>query len=91
MSLTPSVYSDNGKINQWLNLIWNSHDLICGCNSAFNHLAEVLKKKGQQPCLPSTEDSTTQTGEGDGDGDGEEIEPGDLERLFSEEFDEDEG
>jgi len=90
--LTPTVYSKNGLENQWVNLIWNSHDLYCGCNNAFKHLADILRKRGDQLCLPSTSTASTadagiQTGEPDGDV----IEEGDLDKLFEEDFNEDDG
>lgn len=88
--LTPSVYSKNGLENQWLNTIWNVHDIMCGCNDCFKHLFEILKRKNNLPCLPSTstEDAGTQTGAGDGD---DVLEPGDLDKLFEEDFEEDDG
>lgn len=91
--LTPSVYSKNGLDNQWVNLIWNSHDLYCGCNDAFRHLADILQKKGQQLCLPSTSTaSTADAGIQTGDDHGEDVlEPGDLDKLFEEDFTEDDG
>lgn len=90
--LTPAVYSNNGLENQWINLTWNSHDLFCGCNDAFRHLADILTRKGHQLCLPSTSTATTadagiQTGEEDGD----HFNEGDLEKLFEEDFDEPDG
>nr|UHS18332.1 MAG: hypothetical protein [Betatorquevirus sp.] len=89
--LTPSIYSRNGLENQWLNSVWNIHDLICGCNNCFKHLFDILKAKNNLPCLPSTstEDAGTQTG-GDGDGD-DVLEAGDLDKLFEESFDEEDG
>ena len=90
--LTPSVYSNNGLENQWINLIWNSHDLVCGCNNCFTHLFEILKKKGTLPCLPSpgTADAGTQEPEPHG-GEEDVLEEGDLDKLFEEDFNEDDG
>ncbi len=88
--LTPALYSDNGLENQWLNVVWGTHDLICGCNSAIKHLAGILQRKGDQLCLPSTtEDAGTQTTDKDGEQDA--FEEGDLDALFSENFEEDDG
>lgn len=90
--LTPSVYSKNGLENQWLNSIYNIHDLMCGCNDCFKHLFEILKRKGNIPCLPSitTEDDTTKDPNGDGAADAG-LEDGELDRLFAEDTQDDEG
>lgn len=90
--LTPAVYSKNALENQWVNCIFNTHDLICGCNSTIKHLAAILNRQPGQPsqlCLPSTsEDDRGQHGD-----DAEElpIEEGDLEALFEEPFTDEEG
>ena len=88
--LTPSLYSRNALENQWVNSIWNTHDLICGCNNCFKHLFEILQKKNNLPCLPSTstEDAGTQT---DGEDHGDGFDEGDLDKLFEEDFEEDTG
>lgn len=88
--LTPSLYSKNGLENQWLNTIWNTHDLCCGCNDCFKHLWHILQKKNNLPCLPSTstEDAGTQT---DGEDHGDGFDEGDLDKLFEEDFEEDTG
>jgi len=83
--LTPSIYSNKGLENNWINLIWNAHDMICGCNNCWQHLGDILKRQGNQLCLPSTstEDAGVQTGDGDG---GDVLEPGDLDALFADDF-----
>nr|BAA86947.1 unnamed protein product [TTV-like mini virus] len=87
--LTPSVYSKNGLENQWMNTIFNTHDLMCGCNDTIKHLFAILKRKGEQLCLPSTtEDAGTQTG---GDAQDYDLEEGDLDALFANDFEEDDG
>lgn len=88
--LTPAVYSKNGLENQWVNCIWNTHDLICGCNNAWFHLAGILKRKNIK-CLPSTttEDAGVQT---DKDGEEEDLPgEGDLDKLFEDDFTENDG
>lgn len=86
----PSLYSNNGLENQWVNCIWNTHDLMCGCNNCFKHLAAILQKKNIK-CLPSTstEDAGVQTGEPTEKEDFPE--EGDLDKLFEEDFDENDG
>lgn len=89
--LTPSIYSNKGLENNWINLTWNAHDMICGCNNCWKHLADILKRQGnQQLCLPSTstEDAGVQTGDGDGE---DVLEPGDLDALFADDFGDDTG
>lgn len=86
--LTPCLYTGKAIENQWVNGIYSSHDLFCGCNSPIKHLAAILQTK--QLCLPSptTAEGTTQTGQEDAV---DTLEPGDLDKLFEESFDEDDG
>lgn len=88
--LTPSIYSNKGLENNWVNLTWNAHDMICGCNNAWKHLADILKRQGNQLCLPSTstDDAGTQTDAGE---EKDILEDGDLDRLFAEDFDDGDG
>lgn len=86
---TPPLYNKNGLEAQWVNSIWQSHDLICGCNRAFQHLAAILQQKNIK-CLPST--STGDAGVQTEDGDAKDLpEEGDLDKLFEEDFTEDDG
>lgn len=88
--LTPTIYSNKGLENNWVNLIWNSHDLICGCNNPWKHLSEILKRQGTQLCLPTTTtDATTSTDPDVIEDVG--LEPGDLDKLFEEDFADDDG
>lgn len=89
--LTPALYSNNGLENQWVNIVWNTHDIICGCNDCFKHLFEILKRKGSLPCLPSTtEDAGTEDRNGDGAADAG-LEDGELDRLFAEDSPDEQG
>lgn len=65
--------------------------MICGCNNCFKHLFDILQRRKELPCLPSTstEDAGTQTKDGDDQKDI--LEPGDLDKLFEEDFDEETG
>lgn len=88
--LTPTIYSNKGLENNWVNLIWNSHDLICGCNNPWKHLADILARQGTQLCLPTiTTDAATSTDPDVIEDDG--IQPGDLDKLFEEDFEDDDG
>lgn len=86
--LTPCLYSGKSLENQWVNCIFNSHDLICGCNDTIKHLASILQTK--QLCLPSTStaEDGTQTGPTEED---DVLQEGDLDKLFEEDFDDDSG
>lgn len=72
-------YSDRAKENQWLGIIFQTHDLICGCDTPHGHLTHLLNS---QQCRHFKDTvTTTETG---GTGDEEElgIDAGDLEKLF---------
>lgn len=88
--LTPSLYSKNGLENQFINCVWNTHDLMCGCNDCFGHLKAILQRKETQPCLPSTEDTGTAAQDNHGEDD-DGFKEGDLENLFASDFEEDDG
>ncbi|AXQ66186.1 MAG: hypothetical protein [Anelloviridae sp.] len=90
--LTPSIYSNNGLENQWINCIWNTHDMICGCNNCFKHLFDILQRKQQLPCLPSTSTADAGTQEPEPTGPEEDgFDEGDLEKLFEDDFEDTEG
>ena len=85
--LKPCLYKGKAVEQQWINGIYTSHDLFCGCNDPIQHLAAILKPK--QLCLPSTtEDAGTQTHGEEKDYD---LEEGDLDALFANDFEEDDG
>lgn len=79
--------------NQWVNNIFSSHDLMCGCNDTIKHLLIVLNRQGKAPkpeedisnikCLITGEKEDTGITEEDHFGDGE------LEQLFAEDIKED--
>lgn len=80
----PPIYNCRGLQTQWMNLIFQSHELICGCNDPIEHATQLSK------CHPTT----TTTGEEDGQkeqpgGEEDVLLPGDLDKLFEEDvFDE---
>lgn len=88
--LKEPVYGPHALDNQWVNNIFQSHALYCGCNDPILHLFDILNKQGKArkpikdlqniKCLLTGETTTTE----------EEEEPfgdGDLEKLFSEDND----
>lgn len=89
--LSPCIYSKKGLENQWVNCIWNTHEMFCGCNKPWKHLEDILKRQGAQLCLPSTTADVGTATEPDVTEDDHGLEPGDLDRLFSEDFTEEDG
>lgn len=88
--LTPPVYSPKALELQWINNTVQSHDLMCGCCKPLQHLQDIIKRQNQL-CLPSTDHGTEEDHK---DGDAAEDEPfgpGDLEELFKEDGDDDDG
>lgn len=87
-NLTPALYKGRAVEQQWMNTIYNTHDLFCGCPDPIEHLQKILHPK-KQLCLPST---TTDGRDGEEDKDGDGFQEGDLEKLFEEPFtEEDDG
>ncbi len=76
----PCLYEGRQLDNQWMNLIYTSHDLYCGCLKPIKHLEDIVN---QQKCR-STKDigTNTPTKEEDGDEDDFNIDEGDLNKLF---------
>ena len=86
----PPLYGPEAIQLQWINCIFQSHSLICGCDHTLKHLEEILNKRGTQLCLPGPTDSGT--GEDPKDGDAvDNLIDGELEDLFKEDFTEDDG
>lgn len=82
--IKPCYYKGNSLNNQWMNTIFNSHDLFCGCLDPITHLKKIIK---QQEC-PRTKDvavGTTTKITTEEDAIDAAIGGGDLEELFKEE------
>lgn len=86
--LKPAVYSNRAIELQWLNNVCSSHDLMCGCAKPLTHLHHLLQQEQKQLCLPSTSEDAGQDGDHDT---GDNLSEGDLERLFEQDFEEDDG
>lgn len=89
--LVPCLYKGKALEQQWVNNIFNSHDLFCGCPDALKHLQSILQPSKNQLCLPSTTDDTGKDGDNlTGDViDG--FEDGELEKLFQDDTDDETG
>lgn len=77
----PPLYNGRGLDNQWMNIIFNSHDLMCGCNKVKEHLLDILNN---QKCHHFTEETTTKETTGIGETNVDILEEGDLTKLFEE-------
>lgn len=87
--LKPTLYKEKSLELQWLNNIFSSHDLCCGCNDPVLHLMILINKTGEAPkpeeeiknikCLLTGGKPTTV--------EDIDLSPGDLEELFKEEDD----
>lgn len=81
----PCLYTGNALDNQWVNLIYTSHDLYCGCLKPLKHLEDIIKR---QECRSTkdigvgTHKEETSIKQDDFD-----LDAGDLEELFKEEND----
>lgn len=80
--LKPSLYSSRGQENQLLNIIYQAHDLTCGCKTPKDHLIHLL----QRECLPSEPTTGTASDHGDVE---DLLENGVLETIFAEDLTED--
>lgn len=85
--IKPCVYSGRHLENQWINTIFQSHDLFCGCLQPLKHLENIKKREKWL--------HTTDTGTGTDDHGTTTVpedtgfDPGDLEKLFEEKEDTD--
>ncbi|BAA93608.1 hypothetical protein TTMV3_gp1 [Torque teno mini virus 3] len=100
----PTPYGHRQKENNWINEIIHFHDNFCGCDEPIKHLIWKLAHNAPQlniekedlqklqKCLPTTTTDGT-TGEDQhtdaADGDADNIDEGDLDRLFEEDFGDD--
>lgn len=81
--LKPSLYSKRGQENQLLNIIYQSHDLTCGCKTPREHLLHLIQRE-ECHLTTTTGEETTQ------DGDVEDLlDDGVLEKIFDQELTED--
>lgn len=74
--LRDPCYRNRQLENKWINVIFESHDLICGCNTPIDHLNGIIE---EQKCPRSTAEDTEKT---TGKEDEEPFTSEDLEKLF---------
>lgn len=70
---------------QWINIIFTSHDMICGCNDTWKHLKQLLEDHQIKCHFGDTTVATTTNQDKEN---GDNFDAGDLETLFKEDFDE---
>lgn len=78
--IKPTIYNKRGLENAWIGIVFSTHDQICGCNEAINHLNHLInqQKWPTSTTEKTTGDETTGTTEIKDAG----FDEGDLERLF---------
>jgi len=83
------IYGDRAIQIQWMNLIFNSHGMICGCDNPRKHLQDLLDLDDKKCLLttPVTDGDEGHSGDAAFDG----ITEGDLEELFKDSTDADTG
>jgi len=72
--LQPVKYTKKQQENNWINNIYSSHDLFCGCSDPLLHLLKVLNRSGNAPkpeeeinnikCLITGDDTIKEEGAG---------------------------
>nr|UHS18276.1 MAG: hypothetical protein [Betatorquevirus sp.] len=77
--LKPTIYKNGALETQWMNSIFTTHDIVCGCQDTINHLKFLIEN---QQCHSIIEGNGTTTTFANAD-----INAGDLERLFAEDED----
>lgn len=86
--LKPSIYNGRSAENHWISLVFSTHDSICSCDDPIKHLNYLIN---QQKCRPSTEETTTIETTGTTEKDEMPFDAKDLEALFAENQEDDEG
>lgn len=92
--LTKPLYSAKQQEINWMNNIFHTHDLLCGCTKPILHLLTIINKTSEAP-KPESEIENIQcllTGKGTTTGTEDHgFDEGDLERIFAEDTQEDTG
>lgn len=80
----PGLYQGRALDTQWLNIIFQAHDLMCGCNKVIDHLKDILPKEECRSSSTNTDGINTENLVPE-DG----FDAGDLERIFAGDVEED--
>ena len=87
------LYTPRQQENTWMNMIYTSHDQLCGCDEPLIHLMQLINR--DSPCIKPLKDiknikclltgiTTGETTEPEPFGDGAGFLEGELEDLFKE-------
>lgn len=78
----PCLYKGKALEQQWMNTIFNSHDLFCGCSNPIDHIKKI---QSRDKWLHTKNAATTTDNLGNGDDGDFHIDEGDLQKLFEKE------
>lgn len=84
----PPFYKPRALELQWMNNTVQGHDMICSCDNPWEHLATILTKTSNQKCLgpPGCDTDTADHGTQTDTEEKDILEQGDLDKLFEEDF-----
>lgn len=97
MQIQPPQLTIKQQKTEWINMLVHIHDLYCKCNDPLEHTVDLIAEKEKnlrfqhftklnlQKCLTGGEENTTHQG-----GEEDAFDAGDLEKLFDEDFPEEE-
>lgn len=85
----PPKYSTKQLNLQVVNCYVGIHDLTCHCKHPLRHIIKQIED--QEPSLKCRVTTTEKDGDHAGEGDIDQFGPGELERLFAEDAEENEG
>lgn len=84
-----TTYTQRQHENNWMNIVYQSHDQFCRCDDPQLHLLQIINRDSNAPkpaeevrnirCLLTGEKTTTTTTEEENGG----FDEGDLENLFA--------
>ena len=80
--LKPSYYSGRALEQQWINDVFTSHDLFCGCMKPIEHLNCIINNNKWLPTGDGDTKTTEDPSAKDTSKDDYDIDQGDLEKLF---------
>ncbi len=87
--MTESDYGGRAKEIAWLNATVTFHSAICGCDKPWKHLEDILNTPKIKCQYTTEEDGFTLTKEKDGGPGDDNLDAGDLDRLFADDFTDD--
>lgn len=86
--LKQPIYNGRSAENHWVSLVFSTHDSICSCDNVVDHFNYIIN---QQKCHRSTEEITTTETTGTIEKEEMPFDAKDLEALFAENQEDDDG